>query len=182
MNNKDHDKNPLERPELKQLPFQVEDGYFDGLSERISNAINAEESDLKYNLHLKKTPFTVPDGYFGGLAETIEAKLTTIDKKEVSFYQSPLMRWVAVAASLALLITFYLTRPDSTGSDLLSNVSDETIISFLESENALGDDLLVDLEEIDSVLDEIYADEIGIFVNTIETEPELDYDFEYFDY
>jgi len=182
MNNKDHDKNPLERPELKQLPFQVEDGYFDGLSERISNAINAEESELKYNLHLKKAPFTVPDEYFSGLTETIEKKLTTGIKKEVSFYQRPLIRWMTVAASLVLMITFYFTRTGSTDSDLLSSVSDETIISFLESENALGDDLLVDLGEIDSVLDEIYADEIGIFVNTIETEPELDYDFEYFDY
>lgn len=182
MNKKEYDKNPLEKPELKRHPFQVEDGYFDGLSERISNAIDAEESDLKYNLHLKKAPFKVPEGYFNELPGAIETKLTAIDRKEVKFYQRPMVRWLAVAASLALLITVYFNQPASKDSDLLSNVSDETIISFLESENALDDDLFVDLEEIDSVLDAIYADEIGIFVNTIGDEPELEYDFEYFDY
>jgi len=182
MKNKDYDINPLDNPQLKKHPFQVEAGYFNGLSERIMNAIDAEESDLKFNLHLKKSPFTVPDGYFDNLSSKIEAKLRE-EQKEVKFYQRPLSRWLAVAASLVLLITFYFNQSDQAAStDLLSSVSDETIISFLESENGLSDELLLNLGEIDSVLDAIYADETSIFVNIMDSNPELEYDFEYFDY
>lgn len=181
MNKKDHDNNPLEKPQLKKHPFTVEEGYFNGLSERIMNAIDAEESDLKYNLHLRKSPFKAPKGYFDELSSSIESKLHA-QPKEVKFYQRPITRWLAVAASLTLLVTLYFNQPTQTSTDLLSSVSDETIISFLESENALSDDLLVSVEEIDSVLDAIYADETGIFVNAMETNPELEYDFEYFDY
>lgn len=182
MKNKDYDSNPLDNPQLKKHPFQVEAGYFNGLSEQIMNAIDAEESDLKFNLHLKKSPFTVPDGYFDNLSSKIEAKLRE-EQKEVKFYQRPLSRWLAVAASLVLLITFYFNQSDQAAStDLLSSVSDETIISFLESENGLSDELLLNLGEIDSVLDAIYADETSIFVNIMDSNPELEYDFEYFDY
>lgn len=181
MNSKNHDSTPLDNPRLKKHPFQVEAGYFNGLSERIMNAIDAEESDLKYNLHLKKSPFTVPDVYFDNLSNQIEARLQK-EQKEVKFYQRPLSRWLAVAASLVLLVTFYLNQSDQVSSDLLSSVSDETIISFLESENGLSDELLLNLGEIDSVLDAIYADEISSFVNIMDSNPELEYDFEYFDY
>ncbi|MBO3698410.1 hypothetical protein [Roseivirga sp. E12] len=181
MNNNDHDKNSLENLELKKLPFKVGEGYFNGLSERISNAIDAEESDLKYNLHLKKSPFVTPEGYFDTLSASIETKLS-VGQKELKFYQRPLTRWLAVAASLTLLITIYFNQPSSADSDLLANVSDETIISFLESENGINDEFLISVEEIDSVLDAIYDDETGIFVNTLESNPELEYDFEYFDY
>lgn len=181
MNNKDHDSNPLDNPQLKKHPFKVEEGYFNGLSERIMNAIDAEESDLKYDLHLKMSPFTVPKGYFDKLPNEIENRLNK-EQQEVKFYQRPLSRWLAVAASLVLLVTFYFNQSNQAGTDLLSSVSDETIISFLESENGLNDELLLNLGEIDSVLDAIYADETGIFVNIMDTNPELEYDFEYFDY
>lgn len=181
MNNTDHDKNSLDNPQLKKHPFKVEGDYFDGLSERIMNAVDAEESDLKYNLHLKKSPFTTPTGYFDELPDRIASKLNETEKKD-KFYERPVTRWLAVAASLTLLLTIYLNKPSQTSAELLSSVSDETIISFLERENALGEELLVNLEEIDSVLDAIYADETDIFVNALDTNPELEYDFEYFDY
>lgn len=181
MNKEDHYNSPLDKDSLKKVPFQVGDGYFNGLSDRIMNAVDAEESDLKYNLHLKKSPFTAPNGYFAELSASIEKGIIE-ETKQRKFYQQPLTRWLAVAASLALLVTVYFNQPTEVNSDLLSSVSDETIISFLESENGLADELLISVEEIDSVLDAIYDDETGIFVNTIESNPELEYDFEYFDY
>ncbi len=181
MNKKDHHNKALDNPELKKLPFQVEEDYFKGLSGRIMNAIDAEESDLKYNLHLKKSPFTVPENYFSELSDQIESKLV-LEKKKVRFFERPFVRWMSVAASLALLMTIYFNQPSQTSTDILSSVSDETIISFLESENTFADDLFMNVDEIDSVLDAIYADEASSFVNTLIANPELEYDFEYFDY
>lgn len=181
MSKKDQDKPLLDQPKLQKHPFKVGDNYFNELSGRIMNAVDAEQSDLKYNLHLKKSPFTTPDGYFDELSRAIESKLE-VEHKEVKFYQRPTSRWLAVAASLVLLMVVYFNQSNKTSSELLTNVSDETIISFLESENALNEELLVNVEEIDSVLDAIYADETSVFVNAIETNPELEYDFEYFEY
>lgn len=182
MNKKDHHSNSLKNERLKKHPFKVEGEYFDGLTENIMNAVNAEESDLKYSLHLKKSPFSAPNGYFDKLSSNIEGKIAE-EVKIVPFYQQVSKRWIAVAASIALLAIVYFSLPkaDSITTEW-DGISDEAIIEFLESENSLVDDFLVDLDQIDSILDIIYADETDIFVDAALGNPELDYDFEYFEY
>lgn len=181
MKNKDHGNKPLESKKLKQLPFQVEEGYFAALTENIINAAHAEDSDLKYNLHLKKTPFTAPDNYFNQLPDRIEARVLK-ENKVIPFYQQTWTRWMAVAASIALIATIYFLTPKETGATNWNDISSEAIITFLEEENGFSDELLINIEDIDSILDEIYINETSSFASALDSNPELDYDFEYFDY
>lgn len=177
-----HDSKFLNNEQLKKLPFEVEKTYFRGLQENIMNAAEAEDSDLKYNLHLKKSPFTVPKGYFDQLTDQIIDKTT--QQKVVPIYKQSWTRWVAVAASLALLFVVYLNNRGlgSNSEQILSEVSHDSIIEYLESENALVYDMLADLDDIDLILDNIYADETGDLADLIDGNPELEYDLEYFEY
>lgn len=181
MKSKDQESKLLKSNKLKQLPFQVEESYFATLTENIINAAQAEDSELKYNLHLKKSPFTTPSDYFEQLPENIESRVLE-DTKVVPLYQQTWARWIAVAASFALIATVYFLNPKETTTTNWDDISNEAIITFLEEENGFSDELLINIEEIDSILDEIYADETSSFVGALDSNPELDYDFEYFDY
>lgn len=172
----------LHNEQLKKSPFKVEKGYFRSLQENIMNAAEAEESNLKYNLHLKKSPFTTPEGYFDRLTDSIVDGAN--QKQSIPIYRQTWVKWVAVAASLVLIMVVYFnTQNQSMVSEhILSEVSHDSIIEYLESENALIYDVLADLDDIDLVLDNIYADETGGLVNLIDGNPELEYDLEYFEY
>ncbi len=182
MKNSNHDSNSLNDKRLRKHPFTVEDNYFNELTDNIMNAVDAEESDLKYNLHLRKSPFTTPNGYFEQLSNKIEGAIKQ-EPKSIPLYQQTWVRLASVAASAIILATLYFTLPKTGVNNVnLDGFSDEAIIEFLESENALVDELLVNLDEIDSILDVIYEDETGVFVDAIQENPELEYDFEYFEY
>lgn len=181
MKSKDHDSKLLENDKLKQLPFQVAEDYFVGLTDKLVNAAHAENSELKYNLHLKNSPFTTPDDYFTQLTNSIDSKVRK-ESKVIPFYQQTWTKWVAVAASLALIASVYFLAPQNTSTTNWNDISNEAIITFLEEESGLGDELLINIEEIDGILDQIYADETSSFASALDSNPELDYDFEYFDY
>ncbi|OEK05247.1 hypothetical protein [Roseivirga misakiensis] len=181
MKNKDHHNSPLNNGKLKQLPFKIKDDYFQSLTDNIMNAAEAESGDLKYNLHLKKNPLTVPDGYFADLSEKIIENVGIVEQKVVPLYQRSWVQFTAVAACIALFLTVYLNTEKDTTSDW-NDISSQTIISFLEEENALDADLLINIEEIDSILDDIYTTETSSFASALDENPELEYDFEYFDY
>lgn len=181
MENKDHGSNFLESSKLKQLPFQVREDYFTSLTDNIMNAAHAEDSELKYNLHLKNSPFTTPDNYFRQLPDRIES-LALKETRVIPLFQQPWTRWVAVAASFMLIATIYFLAPKEGSATNWNDISDEAIIAFLEEENGLSDELLINIESIDSILDEIYANETSAFAGALDSNPELDYDFEYFDY
>lgn len=181
MKSKDHDSKLLESDKLKRLPFQVSEDYFVGLTDKIINAAHAEDSELKYSLHLKNSAFTTPDNYFDQLPDKILSKVRE-EHKLVPFYQQTWTRWVAVAASLALIAAVYFLAPQNTSITNWDDISSEAIITFLEEEDGLSDELLINIEEIDNILDQIYADETSSFANALDSNPELDYDFEYFDY
>ncbi|MFY0592644.1 hypothetical protein [Roseivirga sp.] len=181
MKNKEHDNNPLKSKKLKQLPFKVKGDYFDALTENIMNAAEAENSDLKYNLHLKKNPLIVPNGYFSDLTNRIADRVEK-DTKVIPIYRQAWAKWSAVAACLALLVTVYFNTEKQVNTDDWNDISSQSIISYLEEENALDADLLINIEEIDSILDEIYTTETSSFASALDDNPELDYDFEYFDY
>jgi len=181
MKNEDQHKNPLQSQKLKKLPFKVEGDYFASLTENILNAAHAEDSDLKYNLRLKKTPLTVPDDYFAKLTDRIESNIHK-EIKVIPIYQRSWTRWLAVAASFALIVTTYFLMPKEDNRNEWDGISSQTIISFLEDENALDDESLINIEEIDAILDDIYATETSAYASTLDSHPELEYDFEYFDY
>lgn len=185
MSNKNHDKEFLSDPGLKKLPFKVEDGYFSELTEKIVNAAEASESDLNFNLHLKKSPFKAPEGYFETLESKIHDRLNEepAEEKTISLFRQTWVRWSAVAASIAIILAFYLGNPigAETVSDELA-VSDEAIIEYLDDSYGFSDELLASVEELESVLDGIYEEEAGIYMDFIGNDLELEYDFEYLEY
>lgn len=70
------------------LPYQVPEGYFEGLAAAILNRIKTESLSAGEELQTlspllgsvgKKTPYQVPDGYFGELAENVVGGMKAVD-------------------------------------------------------------------------------------------------------
>ncbi|TDB64617.1 hypothetical protein [Arundinibacter roseus] len=86
----------------------------------------------------REVPFKVPEGYFEELPSIIQARIP--EKSQ----ESPLISWswqrsVALAGALSLFIALiWITYPQQQGpigQDTLSQVSDEAILEYLESED-----------------------------------------------
>ena len=80
----------------------------------------------------KKVPFDVPDGYFEMLTKDIQDKVASPKR---NWAQIPQVRW-AMAGSLslvlALLIIFYPTTSSPTVDDLLSDISEQDLVAYLD--------------------------------------------------
>ena len=60
-------------------------------------------------------------------------------------------------------------------------MSDELLIEFLGGNIELNEDLMADIADLDMILDEIYLDETSNLVGTFGDNPELEYDFDYYE-
>ena len=58
----------------------------------------------------------------------------------------------------------------------------DTIIDYLNAQQAFQNDIFSDVDSFDLILDEIIAEELNSFADLLTTNAELDYHFEYFDY
>ena len=173
---------------LKDNPFSVSDGYFASLQENILNAADASESDIEFNLHLKQNKMQVPTDYFQSLSQKIESRIEhskKIEQPETKIIDLPnrnRLRWVGLAASILLIASLYFGLPSkSAESDELALISDDLLIEFLEEETEFGEDMIASVTDIDQILDDIYLDETGNLGIMYEDNPELDYDFEYYE-
>lgn len=86
----------------------------------------------------RETPFTVPEGYFDKLPQMIQARIPAEPVRK------PLVSWswqrsVALVSAMALiLVLVWVTVPErqgSLGQEPLSDVSDASIIDYLEEQN-----------------------------------------------
>lgn len=171
-------------PDLAKNIFQVPEGYFEKLQNKLIEATEIEESKLMQSNKLKELPFEVPANYFDELTEQIMEKTIGSETKVVPLYGKAWFKWTAVAATLLLSISFYFLssqKPVVTEASLAS-VSNETIIDYLQIDDFPGQDIFTDVEALYIILDEIIAEELNVYADILSTNTELNYDFEYFDY
>ena len=62
----------------KKEGFQVPEGYFEGLSQRVLNRLEEEGNALP-----KDEGFSVPEGYFEGLEEKLRSRVESKDEPRV---------------------------------------------------------------------------------------------------
>jgi len=170
--------------ELAGNVFQVPEGYFEHLHNKLIEAAELQEGQLNKTEKLKKLPFEVPSNYFEELTESIMEKTIGAETRVIPMYGQPWFKWASVAATLLLVISFYFLLPKGQGDveNSLASVSDETIIEYLNIEEASGSDIFSEVGSLDLILDELIAEELDVYADLLSTNTELSYDFEYFDY
>ena len=86
----------------------------------------------------RETPFTVPEGYFDKLPQIIQSRIPAEPVRK------PIVGWswqrsMALVSAMALIfVLVWVTVPErqgSLGQEPLSNVSDASIVDYLEDEN-----------------------------------------------
>lgn len=86
----------------------------------------------------RETPFSVPDGYFEKLPQIIQSRIP-LEKTGKSSYGWSWQRSVALVSAMALiLVLVWVTVPErqgSLGQEPLSEVSDASIVNYLEDQN-----------------------------------------------
>jgi len=86
----------------------------------------------------RETPFSVPDGYFEKLPQIIQSRIP-LEKAGKSSYGWSWQRSVALVSAMALiLVLVWVTVPErqgSLGQEPLSEVSDASIVNYLEDQN-----------------------------------------------
>ena len=86
----------------------------------------------------KETPFSVPDGYFEKLPQIIQSRIVSEPVRK------PLIRWSwqrsvgLVSAAAMIFVLIWVTVPErqgSLGQEPLSDISDASIVDYLEDQN-----------------------------------------------
>jgi len=102
----------------------------------------------------KKNIFKVPDHYFEEFPGRLQAKIREeSDRREGKLISFPSLIRVAVAASILILITFFLVLLQNNHpsvEELLADVPTESLIAYLEESDMSMDELMesVDVELI----------------------------------
>jgi hypothetical protein len=173
---------PLNNSQLKKTVFDVPDGYFDNLSDRIKAGVEFSESKLMEDSLLKKNIFQTPDQYFEQLSGSILSRLE--EKEEVKvlpMYQTTWFKYAAAAVILCGVLIFGL-RNTPTNENMLAEISDQAIIDYLEEKQAIEYDLLSSVTDLTGILDDMIAEETSSLSFASNENPELEYEFEYLDY
>ncbi len=184
MSNKGNHIKLNNNPKLAENVFDVPEGYFSDLSNKLMEAAELEESPLYKSDQLRQQPFEVPSNYFNELTENIISKTIGAEAKVIPMHQQVWFKWSAIAAAIVMAVSFYFLMPTNRPEvDLsLAQISDDSIIEYLNTEESSQDDLYSDVESLDLILDDILADELDVFADLLSTNTELNYHFEYFDY
>ena len=97
-----------------------------------------EKNRIRLDDLKKETPFSVPDGYFDKLPQIIQSRIVSEPIRK------PLMGWswqrsLALVSAMALMIVLvWVTVPErqgSLGQEPLSDISDASIVDYLEDQN-----------------------------------------------
>lgn len=146
----------------KKNLFEVPENYFNKLPDLIQARI-AEEEDEKAvvfdSIKVGKTlPFEVPKNYFNELPSIIQAKALAGSKKgRFSFgFAIEHVKWALVPALMALLIVSYAVFFNNdvesfNTEDLISQVSSEDLVAYLESSDISTDEIInaVNFEDLE---------------------------------
>lgn len=180
MNKKDKHIKLENNSELSKNVFDVPEGYFNNLQSKL---IENSESILNQSDNLKELPFEVPTNYFEELTENILDKTVGSETKVIPLTQQLWFKVSSVAASFIVIASFYFLMPsEPVVEPSFTNISDDTIIEYLNAQQSSQEDLLEGLDSLDLILEDILSEELNVFAEVLSTNTELNYDFEYFDY
>lgn len=88
----------------KSDSFQVPDGYFSELPDKVMARIETEEKVAQVlEKYHSSQPFSVPDGYFAALPDQVMARIGAAEKSRFLFRRR-LITAISVAASLVLVV------------------------------------------------------------------------------
>lgn len=88
----------------KSDSFQVPDGYFSELPDKVMARIEAEEKVAQVmEKYREGNSFSVPDGYFAALPDQVMARIGAADKRR-GLFRRRLITAISVAASLVLVV------------------------------------------------------------------------------
>ena len=113
----------------------------------------------------KNNIYKVPDGYFEQLPLKIQARIETRNASQprVSVVRRYAL-YYAIPAIVLLVVAVFIFKPsvDESAEAMLSSVSTEQLITYLEDNNLTTDELLdnIELDEftIESIENEVYSD------------------------
>lgn len=173
--------NKLNDQHLKKNVFEVPEGYFKNLQERITLEAELKFSGGLKDEHLKKNIFLTPDGYFDALSDKISA-VTETETKVVPMYRTNWFRYAAAAVVFIMVAILAIPKNNQSESELLGSLSNDAIIDYLEERQATEYEMLSSVNGLDAVLDNMIFEETAGYSFALNENPELDYDFEYFEY
>lgn len=130
--------------------YQIPDGYFDTLYERVSKQLLAEP---------KSTGMTVPEGYFDRVQESV---LRTVESAPLRVVHRgrQVRQWSVAAASLVLLaITAVALWPASERTLSDAQLTQVSIDALLEDADMLED---LSLQQLAMLMEEEEIDNIGV--------------------
>ncbi len=109
----------------------------------------------------KKIPFQVPEGYFDKLTVDIQARVS--DQSKSRWVMKPELKWAMRGAFVVLLVLTTIFFPKTeiqTTEQLLAQVDDQELISYLESMELSDEQLALTLDEtnLDELLDDSFDD------------------------
>lgn len=140
-------------------PQKVPEGYFEGLTDKIMDRVELENSALLNDHSLKRLPFQVPEKYFDNLTDHIDQKSNRKEGKVVRLWAQ---QWLKYAASFLLFLSaaFVINQltPQKSEVDILSQLTETEIIDYLSTQEVALDELLVEEEVIELVLDDFMAE------------------------
>lgn len=113
----------------------------------------------------KNNIYKVPDGYFEQLPMKIQARIETrtASQKRVSVVRRYSLYYAIPAVTLLILaVLIFKPASDDSVESILSSVSTEQLITYLEDNNLTTDELLdnIELDEftVESIENEVYSD------------------------
>lgn len=118
----------------KDNPFDVPNGYFTELPERIMFRVQQQEPETSETLNQlrNKDTFNIPDGYFNSLHEAILSKTITTQPKGKTITLFRYVRYAAAITVVGLGIVFMLNK-ENNNEIRWDQIGDEEITAYLEN-------------------------------------------------
>ncbi len=161
--------------------FLVPENYFEGLHDQILKRVFEEKQiNILDSPKLKENVFKVPASYFDNANAIIE-NANKPEIKVIPLYNRNWVRYMAASIALVLVFVFGINSNNSSANDLAS-ISDTEIIEYLFDEGINSLDILADLDVENSIFNDFIEDGMAEVDYMEFDSPEMDYDFEYFDY
>ena len=167
---------------LKKPVFEAPEGYFDQLENKIKARVAEDASILSKEDKLNIPPFEAPEGYFEGFEERLQSKLAGEEEESETTKVIPLYQrnWFRMAIAAVLVMGFFLFKPPLPNDGGFDGLSEETMMAYLAEED-INLDMIASLDGFDMAIDEILEEETADYDFDLGLDPELDYEFEYFE-
>ena len=122
----------------KDNPFDVSNGYFTELPERIMLRVHQREPETSETLNQlrNKDTFNIPDRYFNSLHEAILSKTITTQPKGKTITLFRYVRYAAAVAAISFGMVLLLNKEQHTNISW-EQVDDEEITAYLENNLSL---------------------------------------------